>query len=307
MNVVLVAHATDFAFALRAALAASLFVHPTPKSIYIVTDISSLLEEHREQVIGNGFKLIDENDERFGFTRSDVSAVISWCPSRIGWYYQQLLKLYAWRVLPEDFPRYLVIDADTVFFRPVSFVLEDGRTLLTQASEHWSSYFSHMAKLYPTLRRVIPNVSGVAHHMLFDRYNVNSLMRIVESHHSDVTNKPFWRIFLDCVERDASNTSGASEYETYLNFCLLHCAQSIRVRSLKWTNGSRDCPDCPTSAIESLSSEQCRGFRDAHLPNHYYSFHHYMRTKDERGLLCRIDDWLEICKVAARGEEPKGA
>src|SRR3990167_6051734 len=44
---------------------------------------------------------------------------------RNGWYLQQLLKLYAIRILPNSPNFVLIIDADTFFLRPVCFTKKD--------------------------------------------------------------------------------------------------------------------------------------------------------------------------------------
>ena len=44
---------------------------------------------------------------------------------RNGWYLQQLLKFYAGTVIPGILDKYLIIDSDTLFFKPIKFIEND--------------------------------------------------------------------------------------------------------------------------------------------------------------------------------------
>ena len=47
--------------------------------------------------------------------------------SRVGWYFAQLLKLYAGLVIPGISSNVVIIDSDTIFLRPIEFVNEKER------------------------------------------------------------------------------------------------------------------------------------------------------------------------------------
>lgn len=170
-------------------------------------------------------------DSEFPISKEDVGYVMgkNW---RNGWYYQQLLKLYAPEVVENLTTKYLVVDADTVFLRPVEFFDEVGRTLFAPASEFHMPYFEHMARLHPTFRREFRHVSGVAHHMLFDQEILGELFRMVETQHEI----PFWNAFLCCVDPAQDLQSGASEYEIYFNFMFSRYREKAALRPLRWAN-----------------------------------------------------------------------
>ena len=63
------------------------------------------------------------------------------------------------------------------------------------ATERHEPYFEHMRCLHPSLQRVLPGVSGVAHHMVFERSLLRRLFVMVEAHHRT----SLWRAFLGCV------------------------------------------------------------------------------------------------------------
>lgn len=56
--------------------------------------------------------------------------------NRLGWIYQQLLKLYAVQVIPDISPNVLVLDSDTIFLNPVTFTNSEGEPFLTLAGEY---------------------------------------------------------------------------------------------------------------------------------------------------------------------------
>ncbi len=174
--------------------------------------------------------LIDEKTAQYPFTLDDIKEKTKY-KSRAGWYYQQLLKLYAFQGIPEILPSYLVLDADTVFLNPTTF-LEDGKACFATGDEYHSPYFQHMSALHPSLKKYYPK-SGVTHHMVFQTHYVNELMYMVEEHHR----LPFWKAFLACVSED-DPISGASEYEIYFNYMFHNHGDKIVVRDLKWKNAA---------------------------------------------------------------------
>jgi len=164
--------------------------------------------------------------------------------NRNGWYFQQLLKLYAGIVIPDILDTYLVIDADVRILKPVSFFSET-KPLYETGTENHRPYFEHMQRMHPLFRKMQdPEISGICHHMMFETKYVKDMMQMVEDYH----NQPFWKIFIESVEEHKNHPteyeeSGASEYEMYFHFMLQFHAQNIGVRKkdarLKWKNISK--------------------------------------------------------------------
>jgi hypothetical protein len=150
--------------------------------------------------------------------------------SRNGWYLQQLLKLYAGIIIEGIMDKYLVIDSDTYFLKPTTFI-EDNICLYNYGSEYHEPYFIHMKKLHPSLEKYY-NISGICHHMIFEVEYIKQLFNLIEQQHDDL----FYNIFLENVT-DYS-LSGASEYEIYFNFMLLYNKDKIKIRRLIWENVS---------------------------------------------------------------------
>lgn len=169
---------------------------------------------------------------------------------RNGWYLQQLIKLYSGNTIPDILDRWLVIDADTFFLRPTTFV-EDTTCLYAYGSERYIPYFDHMKRLLPILHRV-QDRSGICHHMIFEKQYISELFTAVE----DLHGQPFWKCFLTLISPSEYGGSGASEYEIYFNYMLIHNSDKIKVRSLSWGNVS-----------ELNVNSDCD----------YISYHHYSR------------------------------
>ena len=148
---------------------------------------------------------------------------------RNGWYLQQLLKLYAGIVIPGILSKYLVIDCDTFFLKPTTFI-ENGKCLYNPGTEYHTPYFDHMKKLDKSLVKLYNNMSGISHHMIIETEYINSLFNMVELNHNDT----FYNVFLKNVTETLN--SGASEYEIYFNFIFYKFKDNVVIRPLKWKN-----------------------------------------------------------------------
>src|SRR3989339_1475923 len=89
--------------------------------------------------------------------------------ARVGWYFKQILNFYAPFEIPNISSNVLILDADTVLLRTVTFVDEEGNMLHAPGAEYHIPYFEHMQKFLPGLKRVFHKLSGISHHMLFQR------------------------------------------------------------------------------------------------------------------------------------------
>ncbi len=186
-------------------------------------------------------KLTDQaewfNEKKFPFSIQEVARHLpvpkdsALTFKRTGWYFQQLLKLYACYVIPKVSSNVLCLDADTIFLNQVEFIDSSGTPLYNPGIEYHKPYFIHMQKLLPGLDRFYAEHSGISHHMLFQKEALNDLFKRVELQHS----MEFWKAFCVCVDPEEVSGSGASEYETYFNF-LSYTSRKARIRKLKWDN-----------------------------------------------------------------------
>lgn len=175
--------------------------------------------------------------------------------SRIGWIYQQLLKLYAPLVIPDISSNVLIVDSDTIFLQPVHFLGPSGEGLYNPGSEYWHPYFEHAARLIQGWYRVYSEYSGISHHMLFQREVIEDLFDIIERYHACEA----WQAICRCIDLQHFHKSSMSEYEIYFNFIFQRTDQ-MQIRHLKWANIS----------LRNLPAYLKQGY-------HYVSCHYYLR------------------------------
>ena len=181
------------------------------RNIYIVS--------YNQDIVIEGCIIVDESVFVFKDIVFDKIGV-----NRGGWYFQQLIKLYAGFILPDILDTYLVIDSDTFFLRPTTF-LKNEKCLYNYGSQFHEPYFTHMKKMNENFEKM--NVkSGICHHMMFQKTYLNEMIAMVEKKHND----KFYNVFISNVED--INGSGASEYEMYFNYMLKYHDDKIIIRPL---------------------------------------------------------------------------
>lgn len=187
--------------------------------------------------------------------------------SACGWHFQQLLKFYAPFVIPNISENVLILDSDTVFFRRIKLIDDQGRAFLnirkdTLACRHDfdQRVNEHAKKVLPSLdcQNLAPelrDVSGINHIMIFNREILRDLFAKVEAHHNN--GKKFYEIFL----KFSQELHSASEYQIYFLFALLHHPQKVRVKKFAYKN----------SSDANINKYRFR------FKYYYCSFHHYLR------------------------------
>lgn len=141
--------------------------------------------------------------------------------------FQQLVKLYFPLVHPFCLDDVLAVDADTIFLRPCRF-FDGGRPIFNLGDDYEPAHFDHMARLYPSLHRLIA-YSGRTHCMPLRRGWLAELHKVVEHHR----HLPFWEAYVQAFDPEYME-NGASEAELYLNFCLMHHSADLTIRRLRW-------------------------------------------------------------------------
>jgi hypothetical protein len=201
------------------------------RNIYIVT--SNLNIQY------DGCIIIDENVFPFKDLISNYFAQHNGKNNRNGWYFQQLIKLYAGVFITDLLENYLIIDADVFFLKPTHFI-ENNKFIFSTGDEEHRPYFEHMTRLDNTFKKY-HSKSGICHHMLFNKKYINEIFSIVEKN----KNEPFWKVFIYSVNEHLKYNadiieSGASEYELYFNYMYHYHKDNIIIRNLKWNNISKN-------------------------------------------------------------------
>lgn len=153
--------------------------------------------------------------------------------ARTGWIYQQFLKLFAAYYIPNISRNILMVDADVVFLKPVSFLQENGAGLYAIGDEYCQYYFDHAARLLTGLKRLYPEYSGIVHHMLFQKEVLDDFFNLIRAQH----NLDPWVAVARAIPVLGETIIHAplSEYELYFNFVLARTDQ-VKIRPLSWNN-----------------------------------------------------------------------
>ncbi len=180
--------------------------------------------------------------------------------NRIGWIYQQLMKLYAPFVIKGISSNILLLDSDTIFLSPVSFLNELNEPLFNPAPGRHKPYFDHAAKLIPGFKRVFDEHSGISHHMLIQKSVIEALFETIELHnHMQPWEAICHHMFVE-PSGDVINV-GLSEFEIYFNYIFATTKQA-HIRILEWAN---------VASLKAMQRYRAAGF-------HYISCHEYMRN-----------------------------
>ena len=230
------------------------------RNIYIVSHDSEI--DLFDAEVFRDCKIIDE--KTFPISIKDVDKFIQ-TPKRNAWYYQQLLKLYASLVIEEMLDDYVVVDADTLFLKEISFKSGE-RYMFNMGDEYHIPYFEHMNRVHPSFEKMV-KLSGISHHMIFNRMIVSEMMMLVERHHNFT---PFWEVFLKEVLPEQRPFSGASEYEMYFNYMLKNHKDKVIPRKIKFENTG-----LPADFILSNFQNNPEG-------PHYASLHGWMSNRQPK-------------------------
>lgn len=231
-----------------------------------IQDIRRIIVVSKEKYTDNA-EWFDEKLYPFSYQE-----IASYNKGAVGWYLQQLIKLYAVLVIPDISENVLVVDADTVFFRKVSMFSSDSKPLYNLGKDQdilnnpfYQRSSKHITKLLPELNTSnIPaqfrEVSGITHHMLFQKKVIEDLFKKIEEH--DKSGDPFYKIFLKTAEAGHS----VAEYSLYFWFILVYYFDQVGFRKLKYKN---------TAKFDFLRYHLTKKY-------HYCSFHSYMRDDAEQ-------------------------
>lgn len=185
--------------------------------------------------------LVHIKDADFPFTKEDIEALFAkkGCVyAHSSWYYQQLLKFYIFRVIPDLLPHVLILDADYSFTKDVEFLTANDKFIL---SSGYPFKWLLNTKTYPTevthihaefAKRLLPGwfpadaFSGMQHHMLFHRDIIDEIFSLAENTHG----MEFWQAFIENVELTKWNA--ASEYVIYYHYVMNNHRDAVVTRHL---------------------------------------------------------------------------
>ena len=208
------------------------------RHVYIVARRESE-PPHLRQVAGRPVFWIDEAS--YPFTIDHIAQLLARKGSihhHASWYYQQLLKLYVYRVIPDLLDRVLILDADCHFAQRLPFSTRDGKAILASGypfewlldTREYPRQVTHVHAQHA--RRLVPGwspqscFSGMQHHILLDEDIVEELLAGVEQR----CGQAFWEVFIDSV--DVTRWNAASEYVLYHHYALWKHPERVEIRHL---------------------------------------------------------------------------
>jgi hypothetical protein len=212
------------------------------RQIFVVCSQTSAREVCKQEVCKNGQVQVI-NEELFPFSKRQITSLMkSVIKGRVvfdnaGWYFQQLLKMYAFRVIPGLLENVLILDADFFFRKPITFFRESPELRILLAHGYpfdWErdKNIQRDFSLVKFAKRLLPewdNVdaySGIHHHCVFNKHILTSLLSEVETIH----NEDFWIAYI--TNLDLSKWNAGSEYSIYYHYALLKFGHLIETRHL---------------------------------------------------------------------------
>lgn len=222
-----------------------------PNLDILIDAVEEKIEDYGRIIIISKNRFTDRaewiSESQYPFTIQDVADEIGTeggigTNQRRGWYYQQLLKFYVHEVIDDLSEDILILDADTVPTKPISFFKEDGRVILDyRPFKHKRSYIRHTNLMLSHQVPLRDKENPVVHHMVFSKAIMQDLFARVEGEYQ----KPFWQVFANLVlppNRCSRGVfyAGASEYMIYYFFAT-HChPDKVVKRSIRIFDHSKD-------------------------------------------------------------------
>jgi hypothetical protein len=147
---------------------------------------------------------------------------------RTKWIYQQFLKLYTAKVIPELTDSYVVVDSDTIFLADVSF--DSEKFFYVKNPYEYHKPYLNPIKILLDVQNTI-GFSTISHHMIFNKQKLNEMMSMIEKKFNS-------KSFFDCVISilNYNEVSCMSEWDLYANYMILNYPELCIHRQLKWDN-----------------------------------------------------------------------
>jgi hypothetical protein len=264
---------------------------------YCICGIKKNVKNLRRVIVVSKEKYSDNaewfDEKLYPFSFAEISEILN--HQNVGWNYQQLLKLYSVLVIPNISSQVLIVDADTVFYRPVEFINHQGLALYNMAKDKnlFSSKFqistlAHIAKILPQVADKLPELfseSALANSNRAEDFTktlnfLNNDERVIAKdlesgicHHmliqknvieslfsivqNNFNHQEFYKIFL----QNRQDSFGVAEYNLYFYFLITHFPSSYAIRLLRYKNTAKFSPF----------------FEKIRRKYHYCSYHSYMR------------------------------
>lgn len=162
-------------------------------------------------------------------------------------YINQLIKLYAHKVIPNLLENILIYDSDIIFIKKTTF-FENNIPLYSNRIVSYfpyNQYLNHHLKLHPSFdfyNKLDVNLklstqnkfcSGICHHIIYNKYIIDEIIELIEKTHNVV----FWKYYLNITDTRSANPYEYKEpanCELYYNYVNLFHPDKIKIRKITW-------------------------------------------------------------------------
>lgn len=214
-----------------------------------IKSIKKYVKGFRRIIIVSNNKLTDIegvewfDEKKYPFTKKDVyDNMVNFGVKRNRKcsYINQILKLYAHKVIPDLTENILLCDSDIIFIKDVTFMNENKPLYGNRVFDYDSilPYLNHTQILNEEFnfanteenKELSKNnkiMSGVCHHMMYNKDIINELIFYIEQKHNCV----FWKFYLNIA---IENKYEPAEFELYYNYVNKYHKDKIIIREIKW-------------------------------------------------------------------------
>ena len=223
-----------------------------------ISSIKKYIKEYRRIIVVSNEKLTDIEDvewfdeKNYPFAIEDVynfmdKVVPDEKRRRKVSYINQLIKLYAHKIIPNLLDNILIYDSDIIFIKETVF-FEDNKPLYGNRIvnlDPYQQYLNHHLKLHPSfdfgnkldinidLKRTGRFCSGICHHIVYNKSIINEIIDLIEKEHDEI----FWKYYLKQVDtrnQDYMKHCEPANCELYYNYVNLFYPQHIKIRPITW-------------------------------------------------------------------------
>lgn len=202
-----------------------------PVKQFVFIGPKELEEEINKLSFGVKTKYINENDilpfidvNRAFINRVERAGYLVSKDSRLGWYYQQFLKMSYCYLSCDEY--YLVWDSDTIPIRKIDLFSENGKPYLDVKIEHNQAYFDTIGVLFPSMKKNI-EYSFISEHMLFNSNKMKEIIDMIMA--TDFYGNSYYEKIANAI--DIMNMRlGFSEFETYGTYMYEKYSEDYEIR-----------------------------------------------------------------------------
>ena len=205
-------------------------------------------------------------------------------------YINQLIKLYAHRVIPDLLENILIYDSDIIFIKDTTF-FEDDKPLYSNrivSLDPYKQYLNHHLKLHhsfdfgdnlsinKSLKKSGNFCSGICHHIVYNKKIIDEIIDFIEKEHNEI----FWKFYLkhvDLTDENYMNHCEPANCELYYNYVNLFHPDKIKIRTITWLEMA--APSRTQNNISEKRQNELQLIIDNALARgySYIAFHSYNR------------------------------